>query len=559
MPAQKERGAEKPLGPRQSPGLQEWLLGQPRGWWTTILRMVLALAVAVSSKFSSSISPHRTVLIAICVVYAAALLLWAIGRQPFSAQANAGTAIVDTAFVALLILIGIESSAVYLLCTFVLLNAALEWGMKGALSTALILWGAVASAEYAGGQVGASGSGREAELLFKSGYLLVTGVMMGYIGSLRLVGIGKLTQLAEWPTTGDANTSEPELAPLLRHAAKILGARRILVLWDDENLVHSSALWDSDSAELSQGAKPATEPEMAELLGVAAFLARVWQGQLVFGSGARTFLGGELRSKLANAIGDDVFFASAAFRGSRHWGRVYIVDPKPLSEEILPLVQTVASRIGTELEHFANIRQISVTAAARERLRVARDLHDSILQDLTAAGLQLKFLSRSQEAQSRVEEISELILKQQRRIRQLATPVTPEMPPPRRFAFAQQVERLSAELSQQWRCQVPVMVNPANADVPWAIATQTCYIISEAVANAVRHGQASEVMVEIGFEDSKLWLVIADNGHGMGSETGSKGVIAPVSLVGRVSDMGGSCEMWTSPEGTKLLIKLPCT
>ena len=47
-------------------------------------------------------------------------------------------------------------------------------------------------------------------------------------------------------------------------------------------------------------------------------------------------------------------------------------------------------RIGIELEHYALRLQLADTVSAMERVRVARDLHDGILQSLTAAGLQLK-------------------------------------------------------------------------------------------------------------------------------------------------------------------------
>jgi signal transduction histidine kinase len=253
-------------------------------------------------------------------------------------------------------------------------------------------------------------------------------------------------------------------------------------------------------------------------------------------------------------------FATAPFFGVKHRGRVFVANPAPLDKEVLPLVEAVAFRVAAELDDLKRLKDVSIAAAARERLRLARDLHDSILQDLTAARLQFQMLSPglSAEARSRVDEISELISTQQRRLRQLAAPTAPTAGAAgssSRFSNQEQLTELVDRLSRQWRCRIGLHVDQVYSKVPAELANEICLILSEAVANSVRHGGATDISIEVRSSSSdKLGLVVADNGTGFDKDGAIR---SPASLMGRVRERGGICELTASNEGAKLEIELP--
>src|SRR3546814_9111394 len=79
----------------------------------------------------------------------------------------------------------------------------------------------------------------------------------------------------------------------------------------------------------------------------------------------------------------------------------------------------IAARLGSELERLALMQQAAETARSQERVRLARDLHDSILQDLTAANLKLKMIANTapDDVKLQLGSVNMLVFDQQRRIR----------------------------------------------------------------------------------------------------------------------------------------------
>ena len=91
-------------------------------------------------------------------------------------------------------------------------------------------------------------------------------------------------------------------------------------------------------------------------------------------------------------------------------------------------------------------------------------------------------------------------------------------------------------------------------------------MLGEAVANAVRHGQASMIKVSMHQRCRDLTVHIRDNGHGFGGESFSyeaeflaTAKLGPLSLRERVRELGGQMGMTSSSKGVELQIKLPLT
>jgi signal transduction histidine kinase len=554
MTARPNREDEESSKQSWQESIQEFLLSISPELYIALLRLVLAISLllAIQGSFGPPVGVAATRAVFTSYLFYTAVLAWVAARfAPLPEKANIGVNSVDLIFFVLLICISDGAADFYPISIFALLSASLQWGAKGIILAASILLGAQLLAETTRHWL--EYPNLQSDVLWKATYLVVAGIAIGYFGLIRLRSPNRLTKLLAWPGENDPAPSDPVIVPLLQHAAEVLRSDRILVVWDNEQLLRRSVLWDRIAAKHSEFAEPATEPLVAATLSGAVFLTRGCQHRSVTSSKAEYYQDPGLTQDAKELLGERDF-VSAPFGGGKCHGRVFIVEPHPLNEEMFPLAQAVASQIGGELEHFAKFKEASAVATMRERLRVARDLHDSILQDLTAAKLQFKVLSPtlSEEARARVDEITQLISTQQSRIRQLATPTVAKIRPSAESSFSDPVQQLIDRLSQQWRCQIHLSLDPPMMTAPWEIVNQTCLMISEAVANSVRHGEASEVSVEIRFSVSDwLQLIVADNGRGMGAS-------APASLVGRVSEMGGVCDWNSSPEGTKLLIELPC-
>ena len=109
--------------------------------------------------------------------------------------------------------------------------------------------------------------------------------------------------------------------------------------------------------------------------------------------------------------------ASAPFDGTICTGRVFILDRSNWNDDDLLLTEIIASRTGIELDRQVARRRNEEAIASRERMRLTRDLHDGVLQSLTAAALQLNLAGQApdQDRRSRLDLVTQLLAKEQRR------------------------------------------------------------------------------------------------------------------------------------------------
>src|SRR5262249_40803507 len=162
---------------------------------------------------------------------------------------------------------------------------------------------------------------------------------------------------------------------------------------------------------------------------------------------------------------------TAPFVGTLCRGRVFILDRGGWGDFLLLLIKFVASRIGMELDRQILQRQTEEAAAARERirLRLTRDLHDGILQSLTAARFQLKLLSdgqRDEDAQSRLDTIKQLLNYEQIRIRDFVRQTLPKSDAGTELVLSRDLRRAVSQLGEQWECKTAFSVDPQDASIP---------------------------------------------------------------------------------------------
>jgi signal transduction histidine kinase len=389
-------------------------------------------------------------------------------------------------------------------------------------------------------------------LIMRSVYALVAAVMLGYFASYRDRSRSRLARLAAWPIEANADENDPWLEGSLRHASEVLGGLRLLVIWNDAEEPNGRiAYWDGDRCSLrdfsadtlallgnSQSARFYNEP-FADAVGLPDVISR----QLGFYA-------------IQTARGKPVC-CSAPFATQRYWGRVFVIDPGHPTDDMLSLTGIVAGRIAFELEQFALMRELASAAGWRERGRLARDLHDSVLQDLTAAGLQLKIASQQNHKtmQASLGLIGKMLQDQQRRIRSFVENAQPKSDNEPQF-LKERLEAFSLALSSQWSCSLSIEVNPADMRVRDSILAAICQMVSEATANAARHGQADRIDVSIKAASVGLAISISDNGVGIAGVK-PKSEIGPQSIQARVADLGGEFQLDPSAPGLVMRILLP--
>ena len=204
-----------------------------------------------------------------------------------------------------------------------------------------------------------------------------------------------------------------------------------------------------------------------------------------------------------------------------------------------------------------------------ERGRVARELHDGILQSLSGATMHLEVVARLIQAdpaaaEHRLREITRMLSEQQRELRNWIGQFHPATPQP--AASASEIRDSLDELRQraQWQYGVPVELRVAwHGGVPRALKDEICRIVQEGLTNIGKHARASAAQVSMRFAVDRVEIVVSDDGVGFpfhgrfGLADLARRQIGPVSLRERIASLHGSLMLTSTSSGSRLEVSVP--
>jgi signal transduction histidine kinase len=229
----------------------------------------------------------------------------------------------------------------------------------------------------------------------------------------------------------------------------------------------------------------------------------------------------------------------------------------PLSPPAVEMVVTFAAQAGIGLvlaEHRKDAQRIELF---EDRDRIARDLHDQVIQRLFATGMSLQgvtALMRDSETVRRVEQAVDALDETIRDIRSTIFSLQSRgeaQPPSLRTRILAVVDEMAEPLGFPPSLR---MAGPLDSLVPDAIAGQLLAALREALANAAKHAAASrvDVTVEAGPD---LVLLVKDNGTGLKKTSRRSGL---ANLADRAAKSGGALRAEAANgDGTELEWRVP--
>ncbi|MGA7616487.1 MAG: histidine kinase [Thermoanaerobaculia bacterium] len=250
-------------------------------------------------------------------------------------------------------------------------------------------------------------------------------------------------------------------------------------------------------------------------------------------------------------------------------GHLFLLDvPEPDRESFMAAI-LAADVFVSRFEHSSRMVESRDDAVRKERVRVARDLHDGLLQSFTGVVLQLEtvheLLERNPgEARSLLTQTEGMIMADQRDLRFYVEQLRPQ---PRRvereFDLQAQIEQLRERYRIQWGLETELSFGSIDPLVAKSLGWETYRIITEALTNAVRHGQATHARVEISSGNDRLAVVVDDNGcgfpfrgrHSLAELTEMHQ--APSTLGERVTALNGDVTVESRDTGSRLEISIP--
>lgn len=206
-----------------------------------------------------------------------------------------------------------------------------------------------------------------------------------------------------------------------------------------------------------------------------------------------------------------------------------------------------------------------LTAQEDERGRIARDLHDGLGQSLTSllVGLRaVEEISTEPQVRQQLDELRRIGGETHEEIRRLARGLRPAVLDDVGLAAA--IDRLCADVEQASGGRVRVWFEYDESHrLPPAVETACFRIVQEALANAIRHGNCSEIEVQLDVTSDEVGLSVRDNGSGSPaaprpSPADTQDPFRLWTIRERVALLGGSVQIeLPTSGGTRVTCRIP--
>jgi signal transduction histidine kinase len=241
------------------------------------------------------------------------------------------------------------------------------------------------------------------------------------------------------------------------------------------------------------------------------------------------------------------------------YGILYLTNKKTapeFSEDDEELVHALAMAAGIAIENARLHGLVRDRALTEDRDRIARDLHDSVIQRLFAIGLSLQGTARLVERPEAVMRIGEAIEKLDETIRQLRKAIFDIELTINKEGLHPKVLDLVHELRPVLGLLPHVSFSgPVDTVVTDSLVEEVLAVLREALTNVGKHAHASQVVITVAAGE-ELRLVVADDGDGIGD--GNAAGLGLKNLRQRAARLGGDIEIGRSREGgTRLTWHVP--
>jgi signal transduction histidine kinase len=393
-------------------------------------------------------------------------------------------------------------------------------------------------------------------------YLMVVTVLLAYLGFHNERVRTEIAQLAGWPRLA-ASDDETLLEGLLAHVGRLVRCPRVVLVWDEvEEPWVNTAVWTASGVTRERHPPDKFHPLVAEGMEGISFICdgtdaartvaplRQAHGPLLHPELAARYLTG---TALALPVA-----------GEQVSGLLLCLGRENMTLDDLALGEVAVRELGGALDQHYLGEQLRLLAVSEERLKLARDLHDGVLQSLTAARLQIDALAAELNGttRERLGAIERAIAVEQGELRTFIAGLQPRPAMASHTALGQRFETLKERIERQWGLRVWISIRPDSLTLPEQLASDVHLMVQEALVNVARHASASRAEVDIVLESGSLHITVSDDGHGFPFrgrlETpelrSGKG---PRSLRERVLALGGTIAVESTSSGSRVELAVP--
>jgi len=480
----------------------------PYNWAVGLTLVYSAHAIGLLATFWSrrEISPRSLLAVhAIDIVWAAIISIFAVGAEgPF-----------------------------FLYLIFALLAAALRWGMRETALTTVALVAAMALDSVARANFSwleFLGQPSPENFVLRTIYLVIFAFLIGYIAEAEKRGAAEALSISSLSSKVRVEAGLKGTIQVVMHEMLTLFGGKELLVITREAQGQLVMLWRTERRD--DGTvftwRQLDETEQQEYLCVMGedSAGAAWRDRNTTSSitldknGARTQ--GEPCYLAARFVAEHPFrllLACAISAAPDVSARLLLFEPRlgGRPETQLRFLQDLANLVAPSVYNVYLLRRLRSRAAAVERARVSRELHDGVVQSLHAIAFRLYALrtrpgSSPEEREQELVEVQQLVQNEAANVRDLIHQLEPiEFDPRHLVEFLSGMViryRQDTGIGAQFVCDSP------EVSLPPATCREIAGIVREALANVRRHSSAQHALVRLSRQHGGWLLMIEDDGRG---------------------------------------------
>jgi signal transduction histidine kinase len=263
----------------------------------------------------------------------------------------------------------------------------------------------------------------------------------------------------------------------------------------------------------------------------------------------------EASNRIAAALEAESFLSTPLVYGHQNLGRLYLTAKRrQFDNSDMYFILQVLAQVMPIVHNIRLVDRLTLDAAAEDRKRIARDLHDGVIQPYVGVRMGLDALrSKAMDGSLQVEDIDRLVAISQNAVSDL-----------RAFLFQLRnqadlsadlpgsVRRFAHKFEESTGIAVEVAVD-GTFTLSERLSFEAFMMVTEGLSNIRRHTEATTARITLDCPDGHLRLVIENPGNGSPPEP-----FTPRTITERAEALGGSATVECRPDaGTAVVVEVP--
>ena len=246
---------------------------------------------------------------------------------------------------------------------------------------------------------------------------------------------------------------------------------------------------------------------------------------------------------------------------SEVYGHLYLTDKvgaQQFSDEDEALAEALAKAAGIAIENSRLHERVRVLSVLDDRDRIARDLHDRVIQRVFAVGMSLQGATRLPERDQIVERVNRAIDELDTTVNEIRTAIFELGENPMPGGLRRSMVDLAEETGASFGLDPDVTFRgPVDNAIRQQVADHLLAVLREALTNVGKHAGATRCSVMVSVADD-VTLEVCDNGSGIALPLATSAGMGLGNLRSRAEKLGGSFVVDAVPEGgTRLFWSVP--